>query len=175
MGIFGGREDVRVVDPDNVQVIPAVTADLPDAGEFLMDLLSFLHEDTLNTLRAELDRVRHPNGSIPLANLKDIGIHDWKSGPLTHLVWLTAKDKILVGVWASYGLGRQERRRVESTTQRIIDDQGIPAAATWAKLTRPSARLEVDFLASQLEGSWNEQYGQIRNGDIIKSFKKWRR
>lgn len=174
MGIFGSREEVQSVDPDNVVVDPDIAARLSDPGEFLMDLFSFLHEDSLIALKTEIDRVRHPNGAIPYDNLKDIGIHDWKKGPLTHLVWLTAKDLILVGVWASFDLGRQERRRIESTAQSIVGNQGIPAAAMWAIRSRPNYRLDVDFLASQLEDSWNETGGQIRNGDVIKSFKKWR-
>lgn len=175
MGIFGSREHVNVVDPKTVTVDPALTARLPDPGIFLMNFLSFLHEDSLRLLTAEIDRVRHANGSIPKEHLRGIGIHDWKNGPLTHLVWLTAKDSILFGVWASFGLGGRERRRVESTALDIAGSQGIPAAATWTILSRPDGKLDVDFLAAQLEGSWNEAAGQIRNGDIIKSFKKWRR
>lgn len=175
MGIFGNREEVLIVDADNVTVDPTIAARLPDAGEFLLRLLSPLDEDLLRAVSMEIDRVRHPNGSIPHANLGGIGFRDWKSGPLTHLVTLTVKDNILVGVWASFGLGRQDRRRLESTAARIVDGQGIPAAATWAINSRPGRQLDVDFLGSQLEESWNEAASQIRNGDVIKSFKKWRR
>lgn len=175
MGIFGSREEVRSVDPDSVVVDPEIAGRLPDPGDFLVRMLSFLSEESLSALRAEIDSVRNVNGSIAYGNLRGIGINDWANGPLTHLVRLTVKDYIIVEVWASFGLGRQDRRRVESTVVRIVKEQGIPAAATWAVCSRPNHRLDLDFLASQLEDSWNEAASQIRNGDVIKSFKKWRR
>ncbi|MET0233100.1 MAG: hypothetical protein ABW224_00530 [Kibdelosporangium sp.] len=174
MGLFRSREEVQLVDPDTVVVDPAIAARLPDPGVFLMELLSDLHEESLRLVSAEIDRVRHVNGSIPRGNLRDIGIHDWKNGPLTHLVWFTAKDSILFGVWATFGLGRHERRQIEAAAQDIAVNQGIPAAATWVALSRPNGGLDVDFLATQLVASWNEAADQLRNGDIIKSFRKWR-
>jgi hypothetical protein len=138
-----------------------------------VSLLSDLDASSLQLLSAEVARVRHVNGSIPKGNLAEIGIHDWKRGPLTNLVWFTAKDWIIVGVWASYGLGRQDRLKIESVAGQIVDSQGIPAAATWALRCRPNGALDLDFLSSQLTDAWKEASGQIRNGDIIKSFRKW--
>lgn len=175
MGIFGNREELRSVDTDAISVHPAIAGKLPDAGEFLFRQLSFLHEDSLSELAAEIARVRHPNGSIPRRNLQAIGLRDWKSGPLTHLVWMTAKDMIVVGVWATLTLSRGERQQFEKTVVAVAEEQGIAAAATWAMLSRPDGNLHVESLASQLEDSWSESMGLIRNGEIIKSFQKWRR
>jgi hypothetical protein len=175
VGLFSHREETLVVESDNIAVDHEVAAALPDPGEFLMELLSPLHEDSLRQLSEEIDRVRHPNGSIPQHNLKGIGTRDWKSGPLTHLVWFTAKDFITVPVWASYGLSGREKRRIEQAASVIANEQGAAAAATWARLSRPNHPPDTESLAAQLADSWHESAGQIRNGDVIKSFRKWRR
>ncbi|MGW6935309.1 hypothetical protein ACWGE0_34975 [Lentzea sp. NPDC054927] len=175
MGLFSRHEETLVIDSDNIAIDPEVSAILPDPGEFLVELLSPLHEESLHQLSKEIDRVRHPNGSIPRHRLREIGLRDWKSGPLTHLVWFTAKDTIIIGVWASYGLSGREKRRIERTVSVINTEQGTAAAATWARLSRPSYPPRTEFLAAQLADSWNESAGQIRNGDVIKSFRKWHR
>jgi hypothetical protein len=106
--------------------------------------------------------------------LKGIGFRDWKSGPLTLLVGLRSKDWIITGVWASYGLGRRQGREVTAIVQNLIQEQGVPAAATWAIASRPK-RPDLRFLAEQLSDSYDEAAGLITNGDVIKAFRKWRR
>ncbi|WP_053733821.1 hypothetical protein [Nocardia sp. NRRL S-836] len=175
MAIFGRREELRTVDTDNVPVDPSVVERLPDAGDFLLRNLSDLPENSLRELAAEIERVRHANGCITNRGLESVGVRDWKSGPLTHLVWITAPDWIIVGVWASSGLGGRDRRQVERTAENIAREQGVAAAATWALRSRPHGNLRIESLASQLGNSWSEWYGKLTNGDIIKSFKKWRR
>ncbi|MGZ3146534.1 hypothetical protein ACVDFE_31985 [Lentzea chajnantorensis] len=175
MGIFGRREEVQTVDVENVPVDPGVAERLPDAGDFLLRNLSDLPASSLRELAAEIERVRHPNGSITNRNLDGVGVRDWKSGPLTNLVWITAADWIITGVWASFGLSGRDRRQVERTAETIARGQGVAAAATWALRARPEGRLRIESLASQLEDSHSEWYGKLTNGDVIKSFKKWRR
>lgn len=173
MGIFRAGEEIAVVAPENVVARPEVTARLPDVGAFLLDAIAFLGDPALDATEAAIDGLRHTNGAIPGGRLREIGFRDWKRGPITHLAWLTAKDSIAIEVWASFGLGRRDGKQVSTTARQVYLTQGIPAAATWALLTRPAARLDVGFLAEQLTDNWSEQLGQIRNGDIIKSFKKW--
>ncbi|WP_156926119.1 hypothetical protein [Glycomyces arizonensis] len=175
MGIFGSREEINFSEPGEISVDHQIASRLPDSGEFLLSFLSDIHPDSYRTLEAEIQRVRHSNGSIPHSNLKGIKIQDWKSGPLTHLVWMTAKDRIIVGVWASFGLSGKDRKLVSSTAERLVDTQGIRAAATWSVATRTPGRLDVDSLGEQLTNSWRESAGNIRNGDVIKSFRKWQR
>lgn len=174
MGLFN-REEINFSEPGEVAVDPQIAKRLPDAGEFLLSLLSDLQPDSRRALEEEVQRVRHPNGSIPHSNLGGIGIHDWKNGPLTHLVWTTAKDRIIVGVWASFGLGHKDRKLIAGTAERLTDTQGIQAAASWSVATRAPGRLDIDSLAEQLRSAWTESAGHIRNGDVIKSFRKWRR
>lgn len=175
MGLFSRREEISAVSPEHIAVAADLAATLPDPGEYLLTLLAPLHEDSRRALAAELDRVRHPNGSIPRVNLKGVGVQDWKSGPLTHFVLLTAKDTIILEVWASFGLSGQDKRRIAQTASVVAAGQGIPAAATWARNSRPNHRFDVEFLAAQLRGSWEESAGLIRNRDVIKSFTKWQR
>lgn len=174
MGIFGSSEEIALVKSENVLVNPDFAARLPDVGSFLLDMLSFLHEDSVRAARAAIDQLRLPDGAIPGQRLRGMGFKDWKLGPVTHLAWLTAKDGILIDVWAGYGLGRRDGRQVSAGAQQVYLAQGIPAAAAWAIRSRPNARLDVDFLAEQLTDNWTELAAQIRNGDIIKSFRKWR-
>jgi hypothetical protein len=174
LGIFGSREETVPVAPENVFVDPDVAARLPDAGAFLLDLISFLDDSSLRAVGAAVDQLRHPNGAIPGERLRAMKIKDWKMGPVTHLALLTAKDSIALEVWASFGLGRRDGQRIGRAAQQVYLTQGIPAAATWAIQSRPSARLDIDFLAEQLMSNWTELSNLIRNGDIIKSFKKWR-
>ena len=173
MGIFGTSEETAIVEPGNVVVSPDVSARLPDAGEFLLDAIAFVGDPAVRATEAAIAGLRNSGGAIPGDRLREIGIRNWKLGPVTHLAWLTAKDGIAIEVWASFGLGRREGRRIGTTAHQVYLTQGIPAAAAWARLSRPSARLDLDFLAEQLTNNWSEQLGQIRNGDIIKSFKKW--
>jgi hypothetical protein len=175
MGIFGRREELQTVDPDEIPVDPAVAECLPDAGEFLLRNIAPLPESSMRELAAEIERVRHRNGSITNRNLGDVGVRDWKSGPLTHLVWITASDRIIVGVWASFGLSGRDQRQVERTAEIIARQQGAAAAATWALRSRPQGNLRLESLAAQLEDSWSEWFGKITNGDVVKSFRKWRR
>jgi hypothetical protein len=174
MGIFGTSEETAFIEPGNVVIDPGITARLPDAGAFLLAALDFLGEPALHATEAAITGLRNPDGAIPGDCLREIGIRDWKRGPLTHLAWLTAKDGIAVEVWASFGLGRRDGKRIGTTAQQVYLTQGMPAAATWAVRSRPGGRLDIDFLAEQLTGNWSELLGQIRNGDIIKSFKKWK-
>ena len=175
MGLFSRREETLVVDSGDIAVDPEVAGILPDPGEFLVSLLSPLHEETLRQLSEEIARVRHPNGSIPRRNMAEVGVRDWTSGPLTHMVWFTAHDIILVGVWASFGLSGRDKRRVEQTASIIATEQGMAAAATWARLSRPDNRPSTESLAAQMSDTWHKNAGNIRNGDVVKSFRKWRR
>ncbi len=175
MGIFGNREELQTVATDEISVDPAVAECLPDAGDFLLRNIAPLAESSMRELAAEIERVRHPNGSITSRNLKNVGVRDWKSGPLTHLVWITAPDSIIVGVWASLSLSGRDRRQVDGTAANVVREQGVAAAATWALRSRPNGNLRIEMLASQLEDSRSEWFGKITNGDVIKSFKKWRR
>ncbi|MEU4253307.1 hypothetical protein AB0F15_38520 [Amycolatopsis sp. NPDC026612] len=173
MGIFGTSEKTAFVDHENVVVDAGITARLPDAGAFLLDALDFLGEPALRATEAAIAGLRNSDGAIPGSRLREIGIRDWKRGPLTHLAWLTAKDAIAVEVWASFGLGHRDAKRIGTTAQQVYLTQGMPAAAAWAVQSRPGGRLDLDFLAEQLRDNWSESLGRIRNGDIIKSFKKW--
>lgn len=173
MGLFGSGEVTVPVDVENVSVFPGLAARLPDAGEFLLDLISFLDDGSLQSVQASIAGIRHPNGAITGVSLDGVGVRDWKKGPITHLVWLTAKDSILLEVWASFGLGRRDGQRLGKGARQVYATQGMPAAATWVLNSRPDARLDLDFLADQLTGSWAESAAHISNGDIIKSFKKW--
>ncbi len=173
MGIFGTNEETAFIEPEDVAVSPDIAARLPDVGAFLLNAITFVDDSSLRAVEAAITGLRHSNGAIPGGRLHEIGIRNWKLGPITHLTWLTAKDSIAIEVWASFGLGRRDGRRIGTTVQQVYLTQGIPAAAAWAIQSRPTARLDIDFLAEQLTGSWSDQLGQIRNGDIIKSFKKW--
>ena len=174
VGIFGSSEEVALVESENVSVSPDIAAQLPDIGTFLLEMISFLHEDSLRAAGAAIDELRLPDGAIPGRRLRDIGIRNWKMGPVTHLALLTARDSIGLEVWASYGLSRRDRQQVATGAHQVYLAQGIAAAATWAILSRPNARMHVDFLAEQLTKSWSESAALISNGDIIKSFRKWR-
>lgn len=173
MGIFGTSEETRIVEAGNVAVGPDLAARLPDVGAFFLDAIAFVDESSLRAVEAAITELRHPSGGIPGERLREIGIRNWKRGPVTHLSWLAAKDGIAIEVWASFGLGRRDAKRIGTTANEVYLTQGAPAAAAWALLSRPSARLDVGFLAEQLTDNWSEALGQIRNGDIIKSFKKW--
>lgn len=174
MGIFSNKEELTSLSPDNVAVHASIAEALPDAGQHLLELLDDLHEESVSAATAEIARVRHPNGGIPHAPLKEIGIRNWKNGPLTLLAWITVTEPIAVAVWASFGLKGQNRRMIEATVQTIVDNQGVPAAATWAVATRPAGKLHVDSLRTTLSSLYTEKIGQITNGDVIKAFRKWR-
>lgn len=173
MGIFGSGEETAVVDPGTMAVGPEFAARLPDVGAFFLDAIAFLGDDPVRAAEEAINGLRHANGAIPGDRLREIGFRDWKRGPVTHLAWLSAKDGIAIEVWASFGLGRRDGKRIGATAHQVYLAQGAPAAALWALASRPAARLDVDFLAEQLTDNWSEQLAQIRNGDLIKSFKKW--
>jgi hypothetical protein len=173
MGFFTSSETVVDVPSDAVAVDPRVVAALPDPGEHLLGLLGDLPQSSLDAFAGELARVRHPNGSIPRDALRGVGVADWKSGPLTLFVWMTAGELIATSVWASFGLPRKQRKPFESTVENIVRTQGVPAAATWTLLSRPDGKRHLDFLAESLLSSYRE--AGITNGDVIKAFRKWRR
>ncbi|HEX5493679.1 MAG TPA: hypothetical protein VFX70_03770 [Mycobacteriales bacterium] len=175
VGLFGNSERLNLIEPDTVAVIPEIAERLPDPGSALMDLLGWLPDDVRRATAEEVRRVRHPNGSIPDANLDGIRIRDYKEGPLMLLRWMTAGDSIIVGVWASFWLRGRDSRAVRATAQEVAHDQGIPAAATWTIVARPDGRLNIDSLAEQLSDSWEKYAGQITNKDVIKAFRKWQR
>ncbi|GAB1510351.1 hypothetical protein [Actinophytocola sp. KF-1] len=173
MGFFTSDETVVPVPSDDISVDPRVVAALPDPGDYLMDLLGDLSQESLDLVAGEIARVRHPNGAIPFDALTGVGVADWKSGPLTLLVSIHAGELIATSVWASFGLPRRQRKAFESTVEEIVRGQGVPAAATWALMSRPDAKPHLDFLAESLLSSYGE--ARLTNGDVIKAFRKWRR
>ncbi len=167
-------EETVVIDLGDVAVDSEIAARIPDAGAFLLQELPITDEGIFRAVEASIDRLRHANGAITGKRLSEIGSRNWKAGPVTHLAWLTAQDGIILEVWASFGLGRREGKRIGQQVLQVYLMQGIPAAATWAFRSRPNARLDLDSLVGQLTGSRIEWMGKLTNGDIIKSFKKWR-
>ncbi|MCM2422606.1 hypothetical protein [Streptomyces sp. RKAG293] len=174
MGLFSSDEQINLSPPGLVPVSAWVSEQLPDSGEYLLGLLGFLSPESYELAAAEIQRVRHANGAITDHGMKDIRLRDWKSGPLTLLVGLRVKEWIITGVWASYGLGRRQRREVTTMVENLVHEQGVPAAATWAVASRPNGP-DVSYLAEQLSAAYDEGASHITNGDVIKAFRKWRR
>ncbi|MET9888400.1 hypothetical protein ABZZ20_35845 [Streptomyces sp. NPDC006430] len=174
MGLFSSDEEIDLSPPGLVAVNEGVAEQLPDPGAYLLDLLRDLAPESYESAAAEIQRVRHANGSLTRDGLQGIGFRDWKSGPLTLLVGLQAKEWIITGVWASYGLGRRQGREVTTVIQNLVQEQGVPAAASWAVAAR-HRKPDVRSLADQLFQSYEEAAGLITNGDVIKAFRKWRR
>lgn len=79
-----------------------------------------------------------------------------------------------MSVWASYGLRGADKRMIENTVREVLTVEGHAAAATWALHTRPTAHLDLDFLATSLVRGWDEGVNYVRTGDVIKAFKRWR-
>lgn len=173
MGIFTSTETVVSVPSEAIAIDPRVAEALPDPGDHLMSLLGGLPQESLAAAASEIARVRHPNGSIPWNALKGVGVADWKSGPLTLLVSIHVREMIATSVWASFGLPRRQRKMFDSTVEEIVRTQGVPAAATWALLSRPDAKMDLGYLAESLLSSYDEAH--LTNGDVIKAFRKWRR
>lgn len=177
MGLFSGSANAKAPDysyPGDVAVIPEVAAALPDPGHYLLDCLSDLHESSQLAAREEFDRVRHANGGLPSIFRRGIPSKP-SSGPLYLLNWITNLESITVQVWASNGLRFGSKRSMEAVALELVDQQGVPAAASWVLGQRGNDVLGLDFLAHQLSNGYEEWAGNLTNGMVIDSFKKWKR
>ncbi|MEU3922068.1 hypothetical protein [Streptomyces sp. NPDC029004] len=174
MGLFSSTEEIDLSPPGLVAVSDRVAEQLPDPGEHLLRILGGLSPESYELAAAEIDRVRHANGAVTGAGLTGVAYRDWKSGPLTLLVGLRVADGITTGTWASFGLGRKQNREVRAIVETLVQEQGVPAAATWT-VTHRAEKCDVDFLAERLTASYEKQAGLITNGDVIKAFRKWQR
>ncbi|MEV8375213.1 hypothetical protein AB0P21_20940 [Kribbella sp. NPDC056861] len=175
MGIFGSNEELNLSEP-GVLVIPTLVSDcVPDVcSEFISWATGGIDERAAQQVVAAVEKLKGSNGWLPLDSLREIGIMDFKNGPLTFLKGMTVGDYPLMGVWASYGTRGKDQRQIRTTVERLLRTQGHAAAATWALIARPNARLDLDFLGSQLRESWHSNVSYVRNKDFVKSFTKWK-
>ncbi|MCW2135392.1 hypothetical protein B0G38_004583 [Arthrobacter sp. VKM Ac-2550] len=175
MGLFGTREEVELLVPDVIEIPTSISDQLTDAGEFFVSWASSsLYEEQAQQIRDLVTARRAANGWIARDSLSDIGVYDFKNGPLTFLVQMTVRDTIVLQVWASFGLKGENKRSIESAVASIFGREGHAAAATWAIGARPSKSLSIDFLNESLTGAWTESLASVTNGDFSKSFRKWK-
>jgi hypothetical protein len=176
MGLFGSREELSVSEPGVVEIPAYVAEQVTDVGTYFIGWATAgIHEEQAQWVVAAVEAKRGQNGWIPINSLSEIGIMDFRSGPLTFLAGMTAADRILMEVWASFGLGGKDKRYVSGQVSALVYEQGHAAAATWALASRPNARLDLGLLNDQLVASWQKGSGYVRNKDFIKAFRKWER
>lgn len=169
MGLFGSRESLNLEEPGRVEVADHVRTHVPDVGEHFLDFIGVGRDQ----LAPHVDALRAENGWVPVGALRRYGFKKLANGPLTFLNMMVSYDPMTMSVWASLGLRGSDKRAVESTVTRVLEDQGHAAAATWALIARPEARLNLEFLGESLTSRWDESVSSIRNIDVIKAFKKW--
>lgn len=170
MGLFGSRESLNLQEPGRVEIADHVRTHVPDVGEHFLDFIGVGRDQ----LEPHVDALRAENGWVPIGALRQYGVMKLNSGPLTFLNMMVAYDRVTMSVWASFGLRGSDKRAVESTVTGVLEEQGHAAAATWAIVARPQARLDLEFLGESLTSRWDESVSTIRNGDLIKAFKKWK-
>lgn len=180
MGLFGSREEIREVPTEDVIIPEYVASVIPDVGEYFLSWLGEAGVDgpTLAEVAAHVNALRGENEWISLNEAGRFGINKWENGPLTFLTHMTAFDiGAVVPGWASDGLRGADKRAVKANVERVLRTQGHAAAAAWALAARPDARLRLDieFLAGYLPKQWGESVQYVRNKDVTKAFKKWRR
>ncbi|WP_073946257.1 hypothetical protein [Streptomyces kebangsaanensis] len=170
MGLFRSRESLNLEEPGRVEIADHVRTHVPDVGEHFLDFIGVGRDQ----LEPHVDALRTENGWVPIGALHQYGFRKLNNGPLTFLNEMVVRDQVTMSVWASFGLRGSDKRAVESTVARILEEQGHAAAATWAIVARPQARLNLELLGESLTSGWNESVSTIRNGDLIKAFKKWK-
>jgi len=170
VGLFGSKEALHLEEPGQIGVAEHVREHIPDLGEYFLDFLGAFGS---KRVAPHVDALRGENGCIPTGALDQFGFKKLSNGPLTFLNMMVSYDQIHISVWAGFGLRGGPKRTVESTVSRLLREQGHAAAATWAIIARPEARLDLEFLAESLTGGWDKGVATIRNGDVIKAFKKW--
>jgi hypothetical protein len=176
MGLFKSDEGLHLFEPGLMTIPADIAEEVPDAGAYFLSwATSSLPADQARELEAAVNGRRCLNGWFPLESLDNIGLMDFRAGPLTFLAAMTARDSVIMQVWASLGLEGDGKRQVEGTTTHLLFQQGHAAAATWAKAVRPHANLSVDFLSEYLSRNWEEEVGSILAKDFIKAVRMWNR
>ncbi|MCH0571588.1 hypothetical protein I3F60_20360 [Streptomyces sp. MUM 136J] len=142
MGLFGSRESLNLEEPGHVEIADHVRTRVPDVGEHFLDFIGVGRDQ----LTPHIDALRTGNGWVPTGALRPYGFKKLNNGPLTFLNMMVSYDHITMSVWASFGLRGGDKRTVESTVTRVMEEQGHAAAATWALVARPNTRLDLEFL-----------------------------
>jgi hypothetical protein len=176
MGSFELDEELHLFEPGLMSIPADIADEVPDAGAYFLSwATSTLPADQAREIEAAVNGRRCQNGWFPLESLDNIGLMDFRAGPLTFLARMTANDSVIMEVWASLGLQGDGKRQVEATTNHLLFQQGHAAAATWARAVRPQANLSLDFLSEYLSRNWEEGVGSILTKDFLKAVRKWSR
>jgi hypothetical protein len=171
VGIFGPSEKINITEPGVIDIPESVAQHIPDVGEYFLDWVGHPGRDRLVSV---VNALRGSNGWIATQQLHKYGSGKHALGPLTFLQSMIVRGNIAMSVWASYPLRGADKRAIENTVTRLVDQQGHAAAAMWAIATRPAGRLDLDDLAGSLTSAWDEGVSWVRHIDLIRAFKKWR-
>lgn len=182
MGLFGSREEIQEVPTGAVVIHENIASVIPDIGGYFLSWLEGPGAEgpLLDEVAAYVNALRDENGWISLDRAGQyIGNSYRGNGPLTFLTRMVMYDSYVTGeLWASTGLRGASKRAFKENIERVLREQGHAAAATWAIAARPEAGsldLDPEFLANQLLSSWGQSVEHVRNIDVIRAFKKWRR
>ncbi|TDE36420.1 hypothetical protein [Actinomadura sp. 6K520] len=177
MGIFGNKEQINLSDPGEVAIAEHVASVIPDAGEYLLNLLGdFCNEQMYARLKVDVDSRRAPNGWVVPAKLTDVPPIGRKQTPMTFLnFFMGMRGTIALTVWGTSANRGKDYRALADVLSSILHDQGHAAAATWAIVARPEARpsLSPSHLAGALLDGWREDHQHLRNKDVIRAFRNW--
>jgi hypothetical protein len=175
MGIFGKKEQINLSAPGEVAVAEHVATAIPDAGEYFMDWIGgYCNEQMYARLKADVDSRRAPNGWLVASKFTDVPQLGRKQTPMTFLsTFVGGRDVIIIAVWGTSGNRGKDYKALEGTLAHLVHTQGHGAAATWAIIARPEARLSLEYLSQALHDGWSQSHEFLRNGDLIKAFRNW--
>jgi hypothetical protein len=147
--------------------------DLPDRGEWLVDTVSSLANESIGAVVAsEVEKVRAQDGSLAVDSLRDFRRE--KDGPLYALSLILGLDVMATRVWAEAGFGFLQRKSAGRTVEEIARREGITAAVLWALTNGDRKKLHVDVLRDMLRGIESSERGDTILRILVKSLRKWR-